>query len=269
MTQLARKAADLLGEPVLREEPIHGGDLSQVCRLHLGGGREVIAKGGPAPAVEAAMLAALARAGAMVPAVIACDAEVLVLEALADRGALGAAGWAELGGMLRRVHAASGPAYGWNTDHAFGAVAIPNAWHDHWPQFWAERRLLAEAARLPAPVAARLGRLAARLPELLPARPRPGLLHGDLWVGNILADGGRLSGVIDPACYYGHAEVDLAMLTLFGRPPEAFRAAYGRPAAGWELRRAVYQLWPAIVHLRLFGAGYRGLVEGLLARAGV
>ena len=110
--------------------------------------------------------------------------------------------------------------------------------------------------------------LAAQLPERLPRRPNAALLHGDLWVGNVLAHGGRVSALIDPACLRGHAEADLAMLTLFGAPDAAFWDAYP-VERGWRERRCVYQLWPAIVHLRLFGEGYRPMVARLLAEAGV
>lgn len=83
-----------------------------------------------------------------------------------------------------------------------------------------------------------------------------------------MARGDRVSGLIDPACYHGHAEVDLAMLALFGRPGPAFHDNYGALEPGAEDRLPVYQLWPALVHLRLFGAGYRGLVERCLNAAG-
>lgn len=75
---------------------------------------------------------------------------------------------------------------------------------------------------------------------------------------------GRLAALIDPACYYGHEEVDLAMLTLFDAPPPEFWEAYWALEPGWERRRDVYQLFPALVHLRLFGATYAGMVDRLL-----
>jgi fructosamine-3-kinase len=97
----------------------------------------------------------------------------------------------------------------------------------------------------------------------------PALLHGDLWGGNVLVGGDRVSGLIDPACYYGHSEVDIAMLQMFDHPGEAFFSAYGKLEAGHKERLDIYRLWPALVHLRLFGSGYRPLVERLLTELGV
>ena len=80
--------------------------------------------------------------------------------------------------------------------------------------------------------------------------------------------GDRVSGLIDPACYHGHTEVDLAMLGLFDQPDAAFYEAYGLLEPGHDERTAIYRLWPALVHLRLFGAGYRPMVERLLQATG-
>jgi fructosamine-3-kinase len=91
--------------------------------------------------------------------------------------------------------------------------------------------------------------------------------HGDLWSGNILVAGDRVSGLIYPACYHGHTEVDLAMVGLFD-PVAAFYEAYGFLEPGHDERTAIYRLWPALVHMRLFGAGYRQMVERLLQATG-
>jgi fructosamine-3-kinase len=105
-------------------------------------------------------------------------------------------------------------------------------------------------------------RLFAALPVLLRAGDRegPSLLHGDLWIGNAhaLADGSIAA--IDPAAYYGHREVDLAMADLCGGFPREFFAA---SEAEWPLekeglmeRRAVYQLYYLLVHVNMFGGSY-------------
>ena len=268
MTSLAARAAALLGETPARSEPLHGGDLSEVVRLHRASGSRAVAKSGPAARAEAEMLAAIAASGAPAPAVLAVSDDVLVMEDLGgDTGLTGA--WGDLGRAVARLHAATGACHGWPRDHAFGRVAIPNAPAATWPDFWAQRRLRAGIEELPPALGRRIDRLCAGLSDRLPSAPRPALLHGDLWVGNVVAHYGRVRGLIDPACYHGHDEVDLAMLHLFGRPDPAFRAAYGPAEPGHAERAPVYTLWPALVHLRLFGAGYRGLVDGLLDACGV
>lgn len=268
MSDLARRAGELLGIGIVEVRPMSGGSLSHCVGLRLEDGRAAVAKTGPAPREEARMLTAIARAGAPAPAVLAADERVLVIERLPDAGAGPGAG-ADLGRVVARLHATAGERYGWPADYAFGTVAIENAWSDDWPAFWGERRLLCHAGGLPAPLQRRIEALAADLPNRLPKRPRPALLHGDLWGGNVLYAGDRVSGLIDPACYHGHAEVDLAMLALFGRPGPAFSAAYGASEPGAAERAPIYKLWPALVHLRLFGAGYRGMVEDFLEAAGI
>jgi fructosamine-3-kinase len=264
---LAEQGAKLLGSTLAGTRRLAGGDLSEVTRITLADGRTAVVKGGPFPLAEAAMLEAIAAAGAPAPKVLAVGDAVLVLEELADDGDLRRAE-ADLGRTLSRLHAAEGKTYGWSEDYAFASVAIENAPGDDWPQFWGERRILTSVPFVPAALGRRLEALASALPEFLPARPRASLLHGDLWGGNVLAAGGKVSGFIDPASYYGDGEVDIAMLNLFGAPGAEFYAAYGPLAAGWCERQPVYKLWPALVHLRLFGSGYLSLVEGLLRKIG-
>jgi fructosamine-3-kinase len=88
------------------------------------------------------------------------------------------------------------------------------------------------------------------------------LLHGDLWSGNVLTTP-RGPALIDPAIYRHYPETDLAMLTLFGSPGDAFFEAYwnGNAPADWPRREALFQLYPLLNHLLLFGASYRSGVE--------
>jgi fructosamine-3-kinase len=265
---LVLHAARLLNAEARSARPLAGGSIDQVLRVRFADGGRAVVKAGAAPEREARMLAALRARGAPVPDVLAADARVLVLSEVPNRGTPEGA-WRDLAEVLVRLHAPDSAQgrYGWDEDAAFGPLAIPGGRDDLWPRFWAERRLLAHAARLPSDLAGRVERLAAGLPERLPARPPVALLHGDLWTGNVLVDGPRVTALIDPACSHGHAEVDLAMLTLFASPGADFASVYP-VEPGWRERRAVYQLWPALVHLLLFGEGYRPLVERLLDDAG-
>ncbi len=268
MSAFARQVSQLTGVATQALERLSGGDLSEVLLLRRPDGRCTVAKGGSAVATEAAMLRILAGAGVPVPSVEGEHDGVLLLEHIPNDGVFSANAWASIGAALRQLHDRSGERYGWPVDYALGSVALDNREADDWPLFWAERRLLATAALLDRPWRERIDILATRVPDLLPAHPRPALLHGDLWTGNILVAQGRLAALIDPACSYGDSEVDIAMLSLFDAPPDAFWDAYGPLEPGWKERRPIYQLFPALVHLRLFGSGYTTLVDRLLAGLG-
>jgi fructosamine-3-kinase len=95
----------------------------------------------------------------------------------------------------------------------------------------------------------------------------PARLHGDLWGGNLHVDEEGRPCLIDPAVYGGHREMDLAMMRLFGGFSPRVFAAYHEAyplAPGWEDRVPLYQLYPLMVHVNLFGRGYVGSVEGAL-----
>lgn len=214
------------------------------------------------------MLRVLAGAGLPAPTVEGEHGDVLLLEHVDNDGVFSPAAWSNIGAQVRALHDQIADRYGWPVDYALGTVDLDNRQTSDWPTFWGEQRLVATARLLDRPWRERIDRLSSRLRDLLPASPAPSLLHGDLWPGNILVREGRLAAVIDPACYYGHSEVDLAMLTLFDAPPREFWVAYGELEVGSEKRRPVYQLFPALVHLRLFGATYTGMVDRLLNSLG-
>jgi fructosamine-3-kinase len=261
---------DLTGQKTMYTSRLQGGDLSDVLRLTFEDQTTCIAKIGPHVAVEARMLEALATAQAPVPDVMGVQGDVLLLEDLGEANARSQADpalWEGLADALQRQHAARDTHYGWAEDYAFGSVPIPGGWCADWPTFWVQKRLMADPGALPPDIARRIEALALRLPDILPATPQASMLHGDLWLGNLHMTHAQ-AWLIDPACFYGHSEVDLAFLHLFGRPHDRFTQRHPAPEPRFELCRAAYQLWPALVHLRLFGPSYRGMVTQLLERLG-
>lgn len=268
MNAFALRVAELTGVEADRLERLSGGDLSDVLLVRRPDGHLSVAKSGPAIASEAGMLRALAAAGIRAPAVEAEYEDVLLLEHVGHDGLFSGKTWGDIGVQVARLHARLGEDYGWSVDHKIGTVHLDNRQRRNWPLFWGEQRLASTAALLDRPWRERVERLASRLGDLLPASPPPSLLHGDLWSGNILVSDGRLAALIDPACYHGDREVDLAMLTLFGVPPQGFWDGYGGLEPDWRERVPLYQLFPALVHLRLFGAAYAPLVDRLLGAVG-
>ena len=95
------------------------------------------------------------------------------------------------------------------------------------------------------------------------------LLHGDLWSGNYHTGPNGEPCLIDPAVYYGHREMDLAMTRLFGGFSADFYTAYRRSwplADDWQTRTDVANLYPLLVHVNLFGGGYVNQVQSIVNR---
>ena len=217
---------------------------------------------------EVAGLEELGRAGVCVPAVAAYDDSPgnwswILLEWLESHPATDAAR-GRLGSGLARMHQCRASAWGWHRDGFIGRLPQSNEPRSTWAEFWSQERLRPQLARSrslrDADLAHDWGRLFAALPELLaPAEAEgPSLLHGDLWSGNVVYTAGR-PALVDPACYWGHREVDLAMAELFGGFGHAFFSKYEATwplSPGYEVRRQVYQLYYLLVHVNLFGSTY-------------
>lgn len=255
-------------------QPLSGGDIAAVYRLATQQGEVVVKQDDAARlAGEADGLRALhgARSGLVVPWVLAEGDGWLVMEALVS-ASRSATSEAALGEGLRRLHAVTGETHGWPVDNACGHTPQPNAPMDDGRAFQRERRLLPLArachARglLDARLRGRIEQLAHELEAWLPDVP-PSLIHGDLWSGNVLFTAAG-PAIIDPAVYRHYPDVDLAMLTLFGSPGEAFFEAYWNADApdDWPRREALFQLYPLLNHLLLFGGGYRAAVQRAVAR---
>src|SRR5690554_7653807 len=87
---------------------------------------------------------------------------------------------------------------------------------------------------------------------MIPTEPAA-LLHGDLWAGNYIIGQKNQPVLYDPAIYYGHREMDLAMTQLFGGFSTDFYMTYQEVyplVKDWEERVKLFQLYPNLVHLR-------------------
>lgn len=282
---LSQSLAETFGAAVRRAERLSGGDINDAFEVVLEDGRELFVKTNEnAPhgmfSAEARGLAFLGEARALrVPAVLAAvDAErgprFLALELLRPRARR--PGFEEaLGRGLAALHAARPVGFGLDHDNFIGSLPQSNRPHVTWSEFFRSERLepqlrrASESGRASSSLLRAFDRVFARLPELLGPEEPPARLHGDLWGGNLHVDAAGAPCLIDPAAYGGHREVDLAMMRLFGGFGERVFSAYAEAfplATGHFERVSLYQLYPLLVHVNLFGGGYAAQVESALRR---
>ncbi|WP_168219974.1 fructosamine kinase family protein [Salarchaeum sp. JOR-1] len=227
-TERVEAATDAI---VVRLTELSGGEIGRVWRAGLDSGQSVAVKTGPAPLdVEARSLRVLADHGAPVPDVVCATEDVLVLDYVPGEEWTPAIERA-LGRLVARLHRETADTYGWPEPTWKGRFEQPNPRTDDWPAFFADYRLrpVADAADrhggIDADTRTRVHALADDSDTLLPEKPTPRLLHGDLWRNNAIPGTDDVRALLDPAPWYGHHEVELAYADWCG-VGDSFRKGY-------------------------------------------
>ena len=280
------RLAEFPGMQVHAIKRLTGGMIASVYRVWLEDGRDLVVKAGDADSrldIEGDMLRHLARVSALpLPPLIHSAADLLLLGYVPGSSELDEAAQAHAAELLAALHDITWTHYGHEQDTLIGPLHQPNPPCEHWVDFFREQRLLymarvaLQAGSITVSLHERIERLAARLERWLQEPKRPALIHGDVWATNLLAGEGRITAFLDPAIYYAHEEIELAYTTLFGSRGlifgEVFYRRYQelRPIAPefFEVRRHLYNLYPLLVHARIFGAHYPAEVSRTLDRFG-
>ncbi len=271
-----------LGQPVSVISPLSGGCVADVYKVVLASGDQFVVKAGQtgsALALEGRMLNYLrAHTALPVPMVHHCHDTLLIMEFLPSGGALGPASQQHAADMIAALHTIPAAQFGFEYDTVIGGLHQPNAWSPNWIDFFRDQRLMfmAHAAhkanKLPLFTLTKLEKFAESLDSHLLEPAQPSLIHGDLWDGNILSSNDKITGLIDPALYFAHPEIELAFGTLFSTFGDSFFIRYQehRPIEPdfFEERLDIYNLYPLLVHVRLFGGQYVSQVERTLKRFG-
>lgn len=177
-----------------------------------------------------------------------------------------------LGFKLAELHQKTSEFFGLKNDNFIGSLSQSNIENKSWTDFYTKERLLPQLQ-----LAKQKGLISdkdcpsensikEKLEDLC-YNVKPSLLHGDLWSGNYLISKNGTPYLIDPATYYGHYEVDIAMTKLFGGFGDNFykaHAEYFPTTNETQLRIEIYQLYYLLVHLNLFGKSYYNSVKNIL-----
>ncbi len=288
-----------MGSVVMTAEPMKGGWTTDTRRVVLRNGKIYVAKISTSNSVssESMMLDKL-RPVLNTPEILLAEDDILLMEYLehnhqprilhAEPGlvlmdklkpddVLSPAAEADAGRKIARLHSSMrGKYFGYDAHTMFAGVELDNTPTTDWYDFFTQRRLLpmAEAAvkskNLNKRFMTPLEKICTNIKNYIKAPKFPSLLHGDLWRANMLYSNSHLVGVIDPAIYYGHHEVDLAMLLLFNPVGEPFFEAYSNQFPidedFFKTPILVYQLYGYLTHCRIYGPTYQKNVERWMAR---
>ena len=283
MNTLADDLEALTGQRPDQISELSGGCVGDVYQARMPDGQTwVIKRGDPdcGLKIEGRMLEFLAHQSKLpVPKVHFSTDTLLVMDHLANDGRLDTTSQHHAADLVASLHDLTSPkGFGFDEATVIGGLVQINPWTESWLDFFRDHRLMfmgTEAhrvGRLPSSILGRLENLSGHLSKWLSEPKQPSLIHGDMWSGNVLSARGRITGFVDPALYYGDPEIELAFTTLFNTFGTDFFDRYQEHKSlkpgFFEQRRDLYNLYPLLVHVRLFGGSYVQSVERTLKQFG-
>lgn len=160
--------------------------------------------------------------------------------------------------------------------------ALPGAHqsYDSWPRFYREIydtiwHDIERNGHLPPKMRKQIGKLHENLEKLIATSDKPRLCHWDIWSTNVLcradSEGNwAIVALLDPMCKYAHNEAEIAYIDLFHTGSPTFLKAYQekfRLDDGYHrVRKHIYQLYPLINHVHLFGSEYLKHLQSAVER---
>ena len=120
-----------------------------------------------------------------------------------------------------KIHNITNNLYGFEFNTQIGALEQSNKFENSWTSFYSNKRLspIFELAnkreRLGNFINEKINYILKNIKNFIPENPKPQLLHGDLWEGNIIFNNKNFIGFIYPGSFYGHNEMEVAYLRLF------------------------------------------------------
>jgi fructosamine-3-kinase len=257
--------------------PLSAANNAQIFRLACDGNAVFVAKlAEKGLDAEAWMLNYLREKSKLpVPLVYYSNEHVIIMQYIPSQHMIEGPAQRDAAEHLAALHKIKAEQYGLERDTLIGSLRQPNAQSRNWAGFFAEHRLLFMAreankeGKVDAKFVKAVEKLAGKISVYLSAPNPPSLIHGDIWGGNILPGRGKVAAFLDPAIYYADPEIELAFIKLFNTFDSSFFSRYNEInpiKPGFEERADVYNIYPLLVHTRLFGASYARKAMKLLEK---
>ncbi len=178
------------------------------------------------------------------------------------------------GNQLAQLHQITSDEFGFDSNNFIGSLHQSNKTHTNWNDFYIEERLIPQLELAKSKGLLNVNEIpeSQKLKEVCFTffkNTKPSLLHDDLWSRNYLISTTGKPYLIDPAIYFGHHEVDIAMSKLFSGFGNSFYDSYQKIIPKDEFtedRILLYQLYYLLVHLNLFGTSYYSSVKQILSK---
>jgi protein-ribulosamine 3-kinase len=201
------------------------------------------------------------------------DLDFLVLENI-DSGSPHYEFWSDLGFGLAHLHKNKADYFGLDYNNFVGSLPQNNEKTNNWCDFFINKRLepmlkmAVDSGKADVFLIEKFESLYKKLPDIFPPESAC-LLHGDLWSGNIMSNVDGDPVIFDPAVYYGHREMDIAMSKLFGGFEVEFYDSYNDVfplEQHWEQRVQICNLYPLLIHVNLFMGAYIQSIKNIVNR---
>ena len=181
----------------------------------------------------------------------------------------------DLLGAIISLHSKRSDNYGFNFDTQIGGLKQSNSNSKNWVEFYREKRLhyifdlINKNQPMDKTINTKIELLLKKIDNFIPNKPKPSLLHGDLWEGNILFKNKKFSGFIDPGSFYGHNELEVSYLRWFNPKfiDRNFLDKYNDHISidkYYVNYEPIYQLYYSLLNVYLWDRSYIENVRGLL-----
>ena len=281
MEQLKERLSQTLDKEVQSIDFFTQGQIGDIYKVQIADESYILKTSQPSDklTIEANMLQDINKYDIAVPKVYAFSETYLLLEFIEEKGLGKEEEELAAAKVLTDLHSVTNESrmYGYYYDTTIGPFMQHNEQTQYnWTLFLGQMRIMPMAR-----ICYDKGEISKQMLERLEGLCRdlykridmssitPSLLHGDLWGGNILFN---INGavLIDPAIYFGDREMELAFILMFNTFGEtffnAYREVYPLSKDFYETKVPLYQIYPLLVHVALYGSSYTGQLEQILKR---